>query len=355
MNKLGFAISFCIAIVGFSSSPSVSAGVSNAHAQSRRSSYYDEIYLDKNGKPVYFVPHGHKVLVFNEGLAPNGSDFKFGFVDSTLTYKIQPIYQEAKAFTEGLAVVRINDKYGFIDKSGTLVIDALYDDAAGFSEGFAAVKIEGKVGFIDKSGRWRIRPQFDEVGGFSEGLSLVSQSQPGSGEANRFYVDHNGLVVIASPGIVQNNYVLACEPSDIALSSGSGYFLSPAYTDWATFSEGLAPLAVDGKFGFINNSGRLVIPAKFEQASPVRNGIAIVKQNGKFGYIDRTGKILVAPQFERALPFSEGLAAVAIEQNKWGYINSSGNFVIQPKYYEAKSFVDGVACVTTPNFKCKCH
>ncbi len=44
-----------------------------------------------------------------------------------------------------------------------------------------------------------------------------------------------------------------------------------------------------------------------------------VLQDGKWGYIDRTGKISIRPQFDDAGDFSEELARVRIGE-KWGYI-----------------------------------
>jgi hypothetical protein len=46
-------------------------------------------------------------------------------------------------------------------------------------------------------------------------------------------------------------------------------------------------------------------------------------QDGKYGYIDKTGKIVIKPQFDFAESFSEGLAWVSIS-GKDGYINKTG-------------------------------
>jgi WG containing repeat len=50
-----------------------------------------------------------------------------------------------------------------------------------------------------------------------------------------------------------------------------------------------------------------------------------VQVGGKYGYIDRTGHLVIPAQFYRAEEFSEGLAAVGLESSfpeKWGYICS---------------------------------
>jgi WG containing repeat len=56
-----------------------------------------------------------------------------------------------------------------------------------------------------------------------------------------------------------------------------------------------------------------------------------VKINGKYGYIDRTGKLVVKPQFDYGWSFYEGLAQVQVGQ-KWGYIDYTGKLAIKPEF-----------------------
>ena len=51
-----------------------------------------------------------------------------------------------------------------------------------------------------------------------------------------------------------------------------------------------------------------------------------VEQNGKYGFIDSTGKTVIAPQFDSAGLFSEGLARVQIG-DKWGFIDKTGKML----------------------------
>lgn len=47
----------------------------------------------------------------------------------------------------------------------------------------------------------------------------------------------------------------------------------------------------------------------------------MIKVNQNYGYIDQSGRILIKPQFKYALPFSENLAAVKVPEGKWGFID----------------------------------
>ena len=73
---------------------------------------------------------------------------------------------------------------------------------------------------------------------------------------------------------------------------------------------------------------------------PFSNGLAVALVNGKYGYMDKAGKLVITPQYEQAGSFSEGLAAVQVG-GKWGYIDTKGNLVIQPQFTSADSFSEG--------------
>jgi len=90
-------------------------------------------------------------------------------------------------------------------------------------------------------------------------------------------------------------------------------------------------------------------PASDEESSALFS----VVQNGKWGYIDKTGNIIIKPQFDRASAFSEGLAGVKIG-NKHGFIDQNGIIVIEPKFDKAWHFSEGLAIVKIGKIGIKC-
>ena len=60
------------------------------------------------------------------------------------------------------------------------------------------------------------------------------------------------------------------------------------------FSEGLAYVSEDYQFyGYIDKTGRLVIPMDFKEAGNFENGKAdVTTENNKAAVIDKTGKII---------------------------------------------------------------
>jgi tetratricopeptide (TPR) repeat protein len=85
----------------------------------------------------------------------------------------------------------------------------------------------------------------------------------------------------------------------------------------------------------------------YEDAKPFSNeGFAAVRSNGKWGFIDNYGSVVIDFTFDDALSFGQHLAAVRVG-DLWGYINREGNIVIEPLFLEAKSFQNGSAPVLT--------
>ena len=112
-------------------------------------------------------------------------------------------------------------------------------------------------------------------------------------------------------------------------------------------NSGRFPVCVDGKWGYIDTTGAIVIKPKFDNASRFSEDLASVKIDGKYGYIDKRGRFIINPQFEAAGVFSEGLASVTrLSDGKAGYINMKGEYVIEPQFDDvAGIFVEGLAAV----------
>jgi len=117
------------------------------------------------------------------------------------------------------------------------------------------------------------------------------------------------------------------------------------YDDVGGFYEGYATVKLNGKWGFIDKSGKLVIPFKFDNISHFHEGIALVELNEKYGYIDITGKNITPIIYEfQSDAFCNGMCRVK-RDGKWGFIDKSGKEVIAAKYSSVHNFHEGLAAV----------
>jgi hypothetical protein len=100
----------------------------------------------------------------------------------------------------------------------------------------------------------------------------------------------------------------------------------------------------DGKWGFINKSGDLVVKEQFDGVDGFSDGMCAVRCGDKWGFINSTGEIAVSPHYDEVRGFSEGLAAVCLA-GKWGVIDRSGDLVIDFQFDLVADFSEGLAPV----------
>ncbi|GHT47187.1 hypothetical protein AGMMS49965_25140 [Bacteroidia bacterium] len=91
----------------------------------------------------------------------------------------------------------------------------------------------------------------------------------------------------------------------------------------------------DEYWGVVDTHGKEITPFKYGspnyEDSDASDGMISFKLDGKYGYMDMTGKEVIAPQFYYARQFHTGLAPV-VNGNKWGVIRKDGSYLIEPKY-----------------------
>ena len=85
------------------------------------------------------------------------------------------------------------------------------------------------------------------------------------------------------------------------------------------YAQELEMFSEDGKKGFRDTDGNVVVPAKYHWIGPFSEGARVVGLNGKFGCIYVKGK-------NKAGTFSDGVAEVYIAKGKKTlYIDKQGN------------------------------
>lgn len=91
------------------------------------------------------------------------------------------------------------------------------------------------------------------------------------------------------------------------------------------------------KYGYADESGKIVIKPQFTHAYPFENGKAKVAKGDKWGYIDTAGKNVIKIEYDNIEPFEKGIARVK-KGKKYGYIKEDGSIYIKPEYEFIGSF-----------------
>ena len=296
---------------------------------------------------------------FHDGLAVAYADKAWGFIERTGTWSIPPAYVSARPFHAGRAAVAVARKQGrkkktrwcYVDTDGAahgpedgwfkvtdfgegrafvevepgdgaVLVDERLEPvgvapfggsngeldvsalAGRFAEGKAAVRDANtrKWGYVDRDGAWVIEPRFEVASAFSEGLACVRTA-----DNDVFFVDEAGEVRLRYP---------------------------IRYLSVSSFSEGLVsmPDAEDSLArAYVDHDGEVRIAARRGQGLPFADGRALFEQgDGKRGYIDRDGKLVIEPTFHHAEGFRDGYARVipdARKPGRYSWIDSSGQLL----------------------------
>jgi hypothetical protein len=85
----------------------------------------------------------------------------------------------------------------------------------------------------------------------------------------------------------------------------------------------------------------VVINFQYDFAEAFSDGLALVKKDGKYGFIDKEGKSVIEPHFVSATAFSEGLAGVYLQKtDKYPlFINKKGEAIFYLPNQVTKSFI----------------
>lgn len=104
-------------------------------------------------------------------------------------------------------------------------------------------------------------------------------------------------------------------------------------------SQVLASYKFDMGEGFIK---------KWKEVREYNEGLAGVKDaDGKWGFIDKTGKLVIPCQWKKALFFSEDLAGVQDDNEKWGFIDKTGKVALPFVWSNVQWFRNGRVRVQT--------
>lgn len=312
---------------------------------------------DYSLKPVYNQEFNWLTLWESHG------DLGWGTVIDLETGEKIEEYAYVGPFSDGLASVLKGDfegddrtwEWGYIDTTGEMVIT--FEDwwvSGNFNDGLAPVISLGdssySAGYIDKTGKVAIPLEYSGTWAFADGLARVVKYDA-DGNSKWGYIDKTGAVVV--PLEYDQAYDFSDGLALVAKRDADGNYKFSSIDKTGTpleyrvgnFGDGLDGLAwvknETGKCGYIDKTGKVVLPLEYDGAGSFYNGLApVAKQdddgNNKYGYIDKTGAIVVPLEYDEAYVFSEGLALVgkkdADGNYKYGYIDKMGKVVIPLEY-----------------------
>jgi len=242
-----------------------------------------------------------------------------------------------------------NGKFGYINREGKVIIKPKYEAFKDLQLGVQVMDGKKKTDGMFSS-RTPIVPNFNIVRN-KEHWGVVDNNEkaiiPFKYDSVAFY---NGVILVLKSGDKNDVYDIT---GSLLLEKISGKEL----IDFMQKPKGpspynLTPQRKDGKFGYIDKDGNVVIEHKFAIAHPFKDGLALVKEElgrsgSGYGYIKENGDYFIEPKYIEARSFNEGVAAVREEDSGFYYINTNGERIkaLEPKEGYFSGFTFGFSCI----------
>ena len=189
----------------------------------------------------------------------------------------------------------------------------------------------GLWGLIDASGNVVLAPKFEQIG--RGGYTWIPETWDSANPPGQVLIH----MTLTKGTPVTDRVIPVRFRSRFALAKRTGEILIHGkYQEMAGgFSEGLLMVKSGSRFGYVDEEGELVIPARWEQARIFRGGYAFVMAEGRWGIIDRTGNVVVEPRWDQVEYTREW---TPVRQGKdWGVVDLAGKVVIPVQYDEIRA------------------
>lgn len=88
-----------------------------------------------------------------------------------------------------------------------------------------------------------------------------------------------------------------------------------------------------GMYGYVdrNNKKKFIVKAKYDHTFPIVNGYGRIVSNGLHGFVDDTGKVVIPPEYSSATDFQQNLA-ICSKNGYYGIIKSSNDIYLEFNY-----------------------
>jgi hypothetical protein len=291
-------------------------------------------------------------------MAAAEQDKKWGFLNTSGEWAIEPQYDKVKYFNSGYALVLKDDQWQYIDRNNQVLdIPATEEKLYDFEDGVAFWRSGDKVGLLGTDGKPVLEPTYDVIKDIKNGHAKVKKGELWG------MIDTSGKEVIpAEYEDIGNTWsphgVYGKKDEQYGIIHNGSFNPIEGATDVWIF-HGDAPLTYaeqDKKIGFVDSSGKWVIEPQFDKARAFSDGLAPIADGKKWGFIDEKGEMVIEPQYRDAEVFADGRAPV--KDKDWGFIDTSGKLVIPMDYditagfaflagNNEKGFINGLARVKT--------
>ena len=195
-----------------------------------------------------------------------------------------------------IITVNKDNKYGVQDKKGNILIKNNYQYIEyAYSKYFIVIN-EGKAGILNDEGKAQVDFIYDIIQKIDK-TNIMQAINFIDNTIDIYDINSKKTVSMKNASIyIEDNYVEILSDTNREYLNKDGKVLS----NKELFAENtLFASLKDGKWGFVDKSGKTVIDYKYEMVTEIdKYGFAGIKENGLWGVIDSDGNIIVEPSYK---------------------------------------------------------
>ncbi len=254
-------------------------------------------------------------------------DGKTGIVNSNGEIVLESNYEDIKNIVDGNRyIVKENNAWKVMTADGTTYLDGKADDIVSINNSEVILKQKGKYGVMSFEAEQKIPFEYDELAfAFDNTYIAKKDNKYGIINANNeVSVDYKYDAIIYNQGdeyikgkIADNSYEYLTKDFAVKFTAGL-----------ETKINGFISVKVGNDVKYYNSK----LEEKSNKDVYTANTLFIIKENGKYGFVNKDGKVVVEAKYDDAREQNDyGYSAIK-KDGKWGSIDQFGNVVIEPTY-----------------------
>ena len=324
-------------------------------------------FIDKNGNEITPIMYDYVEDFKNQhAIVGFGLDFEWRDGSINSYGKLGLINHLGKEITElkydtinnsdkRFAIVKLENEWGFVDKKDIKKSKIGYDDILGYFNGKSFVKKENYWFFLNLISETKSKIKYSYVLPFRDSLAKVSVGSISTGNLKWGLIDENGKEVCQlkydfindfNGAYAKVNIGGSVDYKDESIEGGSwgiinkkGKELIPPTFDNVYFvNNDFMKIMHGNKYGGFSIKGNILIPPIYEDIKIIQNqNLIAAKLDGKWGFINSSGKTVIKFLFDEVENFIGNYSYVS-RFGYWYHINKQGEMVFIPKPKSIKGY-----------------
>jgi len=221
-------------------------------------------------------------------------------------------------FVEGIAKAAVREDgyqhWGYITKKGDVLIPFKFLETRDFKQNLVVTEYASKFQIFNNLGKKVVDADFEDANDLHRPIPVKLNGKWGI--------------------VGENGYIMPCE-----------------YDSQFNFSEpvkGTIKIVKNNKYGLIDNTGKILVPCKYENINQaIINGRFVYWKNKKMGIDNVNGETIIPPEYDMVTDLWNLNMILVKKDNKYGVYNISGKIICplisntEPKYEAAEKLLLG--------------